>query len=92
MAVAHCDGLSGHADRHRSTKALALIRCHDFPNSLKAAFTNFGRGLRRFQGRASKTMLNGVSVAFRTLRNPPSVMAAESLATPACAPNAAPTG
>ena len=44
------------------------------------------------QGRASKTMLNGVSVALRTLPNPPCVIADDSLAKPACAPNAAPTG
>ena len=44
------------------------------------------------QGRASKTILNGVSVALRTLPKPPCVIADESLAKPACAPSAAPTG
>ena len=42
-------------------------------------------------GRASKTMLNGVSVARRTLRKPPAMTASRSFASPACAPNAAPT-
>jgi len=44
------------------------------------------------QGRASNTILKGVSVALRTLANPPCVIADDSLAKPACAPNAAPTG
>jgi hypothetical protein len=36
-------------------------------------------------------MLKGVSVALRTLPNPPCVIADDSLAKPACAPSAAPT-
>ena len=43
-------------------------------------------------GRASMTMLNGVSAALRTLRKPPCLMAPETRANPACAPRAAPTG
>ena len=43
-------------------------------------------------GRASMTMLNGVSAALRTLRKPPCLMASETRANPACAPRAAPTG
>lgn len=44
------------------------------------------------QARVARTMLNGVSVAFRTLPNPPSIMVDDNLAKPACAPNAAPAG
>jgi cation diffusion facilitator CzcD-associated flavoprotein CzcO len=50
------------------------------------------KGSRQRQGRASSTILNGVSVALRTAPNPPCMIADESLAKPACAPNAAPTG
>ena len=42
-------------------------------------------------GRASKTMLNGVSVARRTRLKPPAVITSRSFASPACAPKAAPT-
>jgi len=42
--------------------------------------------------RASITMLTGVSVALRTLPNPPHRIASDSFAKPACAPKAAPTG
>ena len=42
-------------------------------------------------GRASKTMLNGVSVARRMLVNPPADITSRSLASPACAPRAVPT-
>jgi len=42
-------------------------------------------------GRASRIMLNGVSVARLTLRKPPAVMTSHNLASPACAPSAAPT-
>jgi hypothetical protein len=45
----------------------------------------------RAYGRASRIMLNGVSAARRTLRNPPAVMTSQSLASPACAPSPAPT-
>lgn len=45
-----------------------------------------------FYGRASMTMLNGVSAALRRLRKPPSLMVSETRAKPACAPRAAPTG
>jgi hypothetical protein len=44
------------------------------------------------QARASITILNGVSVALRTWLKPPSAIAADSFANPACAPSAAPTG
>jgi hypothetical protein len=37
-------------------------------------------------------MLKGVSVVLRTWVNPPSRIADERRANPACAPNAAPTG
>ena len=43
------------------------------------------------QGRAFKTMLNGVSAARRTLRNPAPLITPRSRASPACAPTAAPT-
>jgi hypothetical protein len=43
------------------------------------------------QGRASRIMLKGVSVARRTLRKPPPVITSRSFASPACAPSAAPT-
>src|SRR5579885_933484 len=42
-------------------------------------------------GRASKTMLNGVSVARRKRVNPADVTTSRSLASPACAPNPSPT-
>jgi hypothetical protein len=42
-------------------------------------------------GRASRTRLNGVSVARRRLPNPPSVTTSRNRASPACAPNASPT-
>jgi hypothetical protein len=57
-----------------------------------AAWRSGPRAGLRPQGRASSTMLKGVSVALRTLPNPPCVIADESLAKPACAPSAAPTG
>ena len=47
--------------------------------------------VRDRHGRASRIMLNGVSVARLTLRNPPAVMTSRSRASPACAPSAAPT-
>jgi hypothetical protein len=43
------------------------------------------------QGRASRIILNGVSVARRILVKPPAVMTSRSLASPACAPSADPT-
>ena len=43
------------------------------------------------QGRASNTMLNGVSTATRIRPKPPSRTTASSRAGPACAPSAAPT-
>jgi hypothetical protein len=42
-------------------------------------------------GRASRTMLKGVSVARLTLENPPLWMTSLSFFSPACAPRAAPT-
>src|SRR5207248_8827853 len=41
-------------------------------------------------GRASRIMLNGVSVARLMLRNPPAPITSRSFASPACAPSAAP--
>ena len=55
-----------------------------------AGQTTAGTALR-FQGRASRIMLNGVSVARRILVKPPVVMTSRSLASPACAPSAVPT-
>ena len=55
-----------------------------------AGLTTAGTALRR-QGRASRIMLNGVSVARRILVKPPAVMTSRSLASPACAPSAEPT-
>jgi acyl-CoA synthetase (NDP forming) len=49
------------------------------------------RAAPRVYGRASRIMLNGVSVARCTLRKPPAVMTSRNLASPACAPSAAPT-
>ena len=49
------------------------------------------RDRARRQGRASRIMLNGVSVARRILVKPPAVMTSRSLASPACAPSAEPT-
>jgi hypothetical protein len=49
-----------------------------------------GVSLRAY-GRASRIMLNGVSAARLTLRNPPAVMTSRNRASPACAPSAAPT-
>jgi hypothetical protein len=46
----------------------------------------------RHYGRASRIMLNGVSVALRTSANPPSRIADDRRENPACAPSAAPTG
>src|SRR4051812_27418694 len=43
--------------------------------------------LYRTYARASKTMLNGVSVARRTLLKPPAVMTSRIFASPACAPS-----
>jgi hypothetical protein len=45
----------------------------------------------RSYGLASRTRLNGVSVARRTRVNPPSLSTSVSLASPACAPSARPT-
>ena len=42
-------------------------------------------------GRASRTMLKGVSAARRTLEKPPFWMTSRSFVSPACAPRAAPT-
>ena len=42
-------------------------------------------------GRASSTMLKGVSVARRKRRKPPAVTTSRSRASPACAPSASPT-
>ena len=53
---------------------------------------NWTRLVGLSQGRASNTMLNGVSAALRTRSNPPSLMTDDSFAKPACAPSAAPTG
>jgi Putative restriction endonuclease len=50
-----------------------------------------GPARRRRYGRASRIMLNGVSVARRTWRKPPAVMTSRNLASPAWAPRAAPT-
>jgi hypothetical protein len=44
------------------------------------------------QGRASKTMLNGVSATRRNRPNPASVTISRMRASPACAPSASPTG
>jgi hypothetical protein len=52
----------------------------------------FGEQPRLRQGRASNTMLKGVSVALRTLAKPTSLIAEDIFANPACAPKAAPTG
>jgi hypothetical protein len=49
------------------------------------------RPAKTTQGRAFKTMLNGVSAARRTLRNPAPSITPRSRASPACAPTAAPT-
>lgn len=46
---------------------------------------------RHDQGRASRIMLKGVSVARRTVLNPAASTTSLSLASPAWAPNAAPT-
>ena len=57
--------------------------------------TCFGCGLLavlQFYGRASRIMLNGVSVALHTRPKPPSRMTADSFPKPACAPSAVPTG
>jgi hypothetical protein len=43
------------------------------------------------QGRASKTMLNGVSATRRNRLNPASVTISRMRASPACAPSASPT-
>jgi hypothetical protein len=43
------------------------------------------------QGLASRIMLSGVSMARRTLWNPPWAITSRNLASPACAPRAAPT-
>lgn len=43
------------------------------------------------QGRASSTMLNGVSTARRMRVKPPAVSTSRKRASPACAPRAAPT-
>jgi hypothetical protein len=66
------------------------------PDQLGVAFISImmGGGLKpppRTYKRASNTMLNGVAVARRISRKPPAVMTSRSLASPACAPNAAPT-
>jgi hypothetical protein len=45
----------------------------------------------RDYGRASRIMLNAVSVARLTWRKPPAVMTSRNLVSPACAPSAAPT-
>jgi hypothetical protein len=44
------------------------------------------------QRRASRIMLNGVSVALRTCPSPPSRIIDDSFPKLACAPSAAPTG
>jgi len=53
------------------------------------------RGMGSFQaasqGRASKIILKGVSVARLTLLKPPAPMTSRNFASPACAPRAAPT-
>lgn len=67
------------------------------------ALVNVGTDRRRYRNggglmppprayeRASNTILNGVAVARRMLRKPPALMTSRSFASPACAPNAAPT-
>ncbi len=49
-----------------------------------------GNHARRYAGRASKTRLNGVSVALRNFGKPASRATAEIRASPACAPSAIP--
>jgi hypothetical protein len=46
---------------------------------------------QRYQGRASRIMLNGVSVARRMCVKPPFAITSCSFASPAWAPSAAPT-
>ena len=50
-----------------------------------------GHGIILCYGRASSTILNGVSVARRKRVKPPLVTTSRSFASPACAPNARPT-
>ena len=80
--------------------ALALPLQHDFTFPRRHAcqdgereFAGRVAGVQplRRQGRASRIMLNGVSVARRILVKPPAVMTSRSLASPACAPSAEPT-
>ena len=85
---------------HVGTVVVAVggVRTFQLPRGrLRPAPTPDSSAARRtlgpqLQGRASKTILKGVSVALRTLPNPPCVIADDSLAKPACAPSAAPTG
>ena len=70
--------IAGGAGRARAASVSRHVTCTSVPT-------------RRDYGRASRIMLNGVSAARLTLRNPPEVMTSRSLASPACAPSAAPT-
>jgi hypothetical protein len=73
------------ADRKGVAKTTATTAADD-RRGQDAGLTTAGTALRR-QGRASRIMLNGVSVARRILVKPPAVMTSRSLASPACAPS-----
>ena len=61
------------------------------PSVRRARYGTGRLGTRATYGRASKTILNGVSAALRIRVNPPSAMTDLSRVSPACAPRAKPT-
>lgn len=77
--------------RHRRDPASACTMQDPSPSLIVAKRLFCGERCSRCYGLASKTMLNGPSVARRTLLKPASVRMAVSLASPACAPSASPT-
>src|ERR1700750_1453813 len=69
----------------------AHFDCQEHEAIAGLAQPTIGRLMTAFQARASRIMLKGVSAARRMFPKPPAPITSRSLASPACAPNAAPT-
>src|SRR5882672_9076139 len=79
-----------HPDRPCQASTHAVAVAPEFPAGPATHPARERRSSGRY-GRASRTMLNGVSVARRTRPKPPPAMTSRNLASPACPPSAAPT-
>jgi len=89
-AVPFCSNLQCGAYRERAADRVAA-RWATHAITLRATLVLARRSALAFQGRASKTRLNGVWAARRKCVKPASMITARNRASPACAPRAVPT-